>query len=50
LKVTGKEQQKKIVFSGDLGRYNDPIMYDPEAMLKLIFSLLNPLMAIDLTQ
>src|SRR5258706_3652907 len=32
LKVTGKEQQKKIVFSGDLGRYNDPIMYDPEAI------------------
>jgi metallo-beta-lactamase family protein len=32
LKVTGKEQQKRIVFSGDLGRYNDPIMFDPEAI------------------
>lgn len=32
LKVTGKEQTKKIVFSGDIGRYNDPIMYDPEVI------------------
>lgn len=28
--LMGKSQQKKIVFSGDLGRYNDPIMYDPD--------------------
>ncbi|MBI1770523.1 MAG: MBL fold metallo-hydrolase [Bacteroidetes bacterium] len=32
LKVSGKSQQKKIIFSGDLGRYNDPIMFDPEAI------------------
>lgn len=32
LKITGNEQQKKIVFSGDIGRYNDPIMYDPEVL------------------
>lgn len=32
MKVNGKEQQKKIIFSGDLGRYNDPIMFDPEAI------------------
>jgi len=30
--LMGNKQQKKIVFSGDLGRYNDPIMYDPEAI------------------
>jgi len=30
--LKGNTQQKKIVFSGDLGRYNDPIMYDPEAI------------------
>jgi metallo-beta-lactamase family protein len=30
--LTGNSQQKKIVFSGDLGRYNDPIMYDPEGI------------------
>ncbi|MGC4021671.1 MAG: MBL fold metallo-hydrolase [Cyclobacteriaceae bacterium] len=28
--LSGNNQQKKIVFSGDIGRYNDPIMYDPE--------------------
>ncbi|MBS1681621.1 MAG: MBL fold metallo-hydrolase [Bacteroidetes bacterium] len=27
--LNGSHQQKKIIFSGDLGRYNDPIMYDP---------------------
>ncbi len=32
MKLKGNTQQKKIVFSGDLGRYNDPIMYDPEVM------------------
>ena len=26
-----KTKGKKIVFSGDIGRYNDPIMMDPEA-------------------
>jgi len=30
--LKGNTQQKKIVFSGDLGRYNDPIMYDPQAI------------------
>jgi len=30
--LKGNKQQKKIVFSGDLGRYDDPIMYDPEAI------------------
>ncbi len=32
MKLKGDSQEKKIVFSGDLGRYNDPIMYDPEAI------------------
>lgn len=32
MSLIGDTQQKKIVFSGDLGRYNDPIMYDPEAI------------------
>jgi metallo-beta-lactamase family protein len=32
MKIKGNHQEKKIVFSGDLGRYNDPIMYDPEAI------------------
>lgn len=27
--LKGKQQQKKIIFSGDIGRYEDPIMYDP---------------------
>jgi len=27
-----QKQEKKIVFSGDLGRYNDAIMYPPEAI------------------
>ncbi len=32
MNLRGNTQQKKIIFSGDLGRYNDPIMYDPEAI------------------
>ncbi len=28
--VHGNEQTKKIVFSGDLGRYQDPMLYAPE--------------------
>ncbi len=32
MKLKGSTQEKKIVFSGDIGRYNDPIMYDPEAI------------------
>lgn len=31
LTLRGSEQTKKIVFSGDLGRYDDPIMHEPEA-------------------
>ncbi|MCU0418132.1 MAG: MBL fold metallo-hydrolase [Cyclobacteriaceae bacterium] len=30
--LTGQTQEKKIVFSGDLGRYDDPIMYEPHAL------------------
>ena len=29
LTLYGEEQTKKIVFSGDLGRYNDPILFPP---------------------
>ncbi|MFC4874950.1 MBL fold metallo-hydrolase RNA specificity domain-containing protein [Negadavirga shengliensis] len=29
LKLTGDQQEKKLVFSGDLGRFNDPILYPP---------------------
>jgi len=32
LTLKGKESKKKIVFSGDLGRYDDPIMYPPKAI------------------
>ncbi len=32
LRLTGDHQQKKIVFSGDLGGYDDPIMYEPNAI------------------
>jgi metallo-beta-lactamase family protein len=32
LKLTTKNEVKKIVFSGDLGRYEDPIMYPPKAL------------------
>ncbi len=32
LSLTGDHQQKKIVFSGDLGGYDDPIMYEPKAI------------------
>jgi metallo-beta-lactamase family protein len=31
LTLTGSSQSKRILFSGDLGRYNDPVMYDPAA-------------------
>jgi metallo-beta-lactamase family protein len=30
--IQGDHQEKKIVFSGDLGRYDDPIMYEPQAI------------------
>lgn len=29
VKIIGDQQQKKIVFSGDIGRYNDPMLYPP---------------------
>ncbi len=29
IKVKGKQQEKKLVFSGDLGRYQDPILNSP---------------------
>jgi len=29
VKIKGDQQEKKIVFSGDLGRYHDPILYPP---------------------
>jgi len=32
LTLTGKETKKKIVFSGDLGRYDDAIMHPPKAI------------------
>ena len=32
-----KTKGKKIVFSGDIGRYNDPIMLDPEGFLETDF-------------
>ncbi|MGD1894453.1 MAG: MBL fold metallo-hydrolase RNA specificity domain-containing protein [Cyclobacteriaceae bacterium] len=32
LNVEGKSQQKTIVFSGDLGRYNQPVLRDPVSM------------------
>ena len=30
LTIHGDQQKKKIVFSGDLGRYEDPMLYPPE--------------------
>jgi len=30
LEVLGIEQKKKLVFSGDIGRYEEPILYPPE--------------------
>lgn len=30
--ITGETQTKKIIFSGDLGRYEDPIMYAPSVI------------------
>lgn len=32
LSVTSREGKKKIVFSGDIGRYEDPIMHPPAAV------------------
>lgn len=32
LDVQGKDQQKKLVFSGDIGRYDHPLLYDPEVI------------------
>jgi metallo-beta-lactamase family protein len=32
LGITGETQIKKIVFSGDLGRYNDPILFPPHTI------------------
>jgi metallo-beta-lactamase family protein len=32
LTITGDTETKKIVFSGDLGRYNDPILFPPHNM------------------
>lgn len=30
-KLHGEREQKKITFSGDLGRYHDPVMFEPDA-------------------
>ena len=32
MKIDGDREQKSIVFSGDLGRYGDPIMYEPDSI------------------
>lgn len=32
LEVFGSTQKKKIVFSGDLGRYDQPLLYDPTSV------------------
>ncbi|MFM8848974.1 MAG: MBL fold metallo-hydrolase RNA specificity domain-containing protein [Cytophagales bacterium] len=32
MKLKGEREQKTIVFSGDLGRYHDPVMYEPESI------------------
>jgi metallo-beta-lactamase family protein len=29
--LQGNRERKRIIFSGDLGRYNDPVMYAPDA-------------------
>ncbi|MGM0944463.1 MAG: MBL fold metallo-hydrolase RNA specificity domain-containing protein [Bacteroidota bacterium] len=29
IKIKGEQQEKKLVFSGDLGRYHDPLLYPP---------------------
>lgn len=38
--VQGQEQRKKITFSGDLGRYDQPIMHDPTAITETDILLL----------
>jgi metallo-beta-lactamase family protein len=30
--IIGESQTKKVIFSGDLGRYNDPVMHAPETV------------------
>lgn len=32
--VLGARQSKKIIFSGDIGRFNDPVMTDPEMFIE----------------
>ncbi|MFM7852951.1 MAG: MBL fold metallo-hydrolase RNA specificity domain-containing protein, partial [Flammeovirgaceae bacterium] len=32
VKIAGQREKKSIVFSGDLGRYQDPIMHQPESL------------------
>jgi metallo-beta-lactamase family protein len=32
LTITGDAQTKRVVFSGDLGRYNDPILFPPKTI------------------
>jgi metallo-beta-lactamase family protein len=32
MKINGVREKKSIVFSGDLGRYHDPVMYAPESI------------------
>ena len=32
IEITGKYQTKRVVFSGDIGRYNQPVLRDPEVI------------------
>lgn len=34
MKMRGDREEKTIVFSGDLGRYHDPVMFEPESISK----------------
>lgn len=34
IQIKGDQQEKKLVFSGDLGRYHDPILYPPARIPK----------------
>lgn len=34
IKIKGEHQEKKLVFSGDLGRYHDPLLYPPTRIPK----------------